>query len=151
MKEQLSVKTEALAPVRWEEWRAIPGYSHYSASSLGRIRRETASPRAVAGYIKRLSNDGRYGITRLYADSGMLHSRRVHILVALAWLGVKPTPEHEVNHINGDKLDNRPENLEYVTSYENEMHAKRHGLKASGERWHALRAQKALSDGEASL
>jgi len=129
----MTVKSSSVPEADTEVWRTIPGYSAYSASSLGRIRRETGSRVAVAGYVKTLSQDGRYGITRLYTDDGVLHSRRVHILVALAFLGPKPTPAHEVNHRNGDKLDNRPENLEYISSDENEAHAARNRLKRWGE------------------
>lgn len=136
------MKTRACVPACYEEWRTIPGFSDYSASSFGRIRRETASPKAVAGHIKRLSYDGRYQITRLYTDDGRLVSRRIHILVALAFLGPKPDPTLEVNHLDGDKLNNVPSNLEYITSYENEMHAKRLKLKAHGAHWYEVRGLK---------
>ena len=51
----------------------------------------------------------------------------VHRLVAMAFNGPIPA-KLEVNHKNGVKHDNRPENLEYVTHRENMLHAHRLGL-----------------------
>jgi hypothetical protein len=53
----------------------------------------------------------------------------VHRIVAFAYHGLPPTPEHEVNHKNGQKSDNRPSNLEWVTPSENWHHAARTGLR----------------------
>jgi hypothetical protein len=81
-----------------EEWRDIPGYVHrYRASSLGRIKR------VQTGRILKPSLSRGYPYVQLY--SGTVASakvRRVHQLVALAFLGQCPRG-HEVNHIDTDR------------------------------------------------
>ena len=52
----------------------------------------------------------------------------VHRMVAETWID-NPHHYRDVNHINGNKDDNRVENLEWVTHGENLRHAFRTGLK----------------------
>lgn len=51
----------------------------------------------------------------------------LHRVVYAAFVGPL-LPGLEINHKNGNKTDNRPENLEQVTSRENKLHALRMGL-----------------------
>jgi len=53
---------------------------------------------------------------------------KVHRAVALSFLGPRP-PKAQINHISGDKRDNRVVNLEYVSARSNVRHAWEKGLR----------------------
>jgi len=59
---------------------------------------------------------------------GSKHRLYAHRLVAQAFI---PNPEHkaEINHIDGNVLNNNVDNLEWVTPSENQQHALRHELR----------------------
>ncbi len=46
-------------------------------------------------------------------------SERVHRIVAFAFLGNPPSPQHVVDHIDTNRQNNRPDNLRWVTKLEN--------------------------------
>lgn len=114
---------------RAEQWRPVPDWP-YEASSLGRVRNSVARRGHYRGKIVR-PGQGKYLVAVLVALDGQRTMHYVHHLVAAAFLGPRPDG-YQVNHINGDKHDNRDANLEYVTVSEQRLHAFRTGLQRPG-------------------
>jgi hypothetical protein len=71
--------------------------------------------------------------------------KRVHALVASAFLPPKPSERHQVRHLNGNKHDNRACNLAWGTPKENADDRILHGTDPAGER----NPQAVLSDAQA--
>lgn len=105
-----------------EEWRSINGFDHYIVSNMGNVKN------VITGNIigKKTSNKYQYKRIKLSQDGKKLFID-VHRLVAETFI---PNPEklEVVNHINGDKSDNRVENLEWCTRSYNQLHAYKTGL-----------------------
>lgn len=106
-----------------EEWRDVVGYEGlYQVSSLGRVRRVAGGPGAVVGRILKARKHNGY-LRLVLCKGGSKSGYAVHRLVAIAFLGPPPSADHQVNHKNGIRDDNRPDNLEWVTPQENISHA----------------------------
>lgn len=116
-----------------EEWKAIPRFEGlYDVSSLGRVRRSPIAPNANASRQGRIIGgckpDSRTGYMRVsLRKGGMLYRFQVHRLVAGAFMDPAKPCMH-VNHKDGDKTNNRLENLEWATPQENVRHAWATGL-----------------------
>ncbi len=119
-----------------ELWKDIKGYEGcYQVSNLGRIKsldRMTNNQYGeyfMKGRILKNSiiKDKGYCRVSLNNGNGKI-SKRVHRLVAEAFI---PNPENkpEVNHKDGNKLNNCVSNLEWCTNKENIEHSIRTGLK----------------------
>jgi len=104
-----------------EIWKDVVGYEGvYQVSSLGRVKSFQRYP-VVGRILKPGKTTAGYLQVVLCRDGEQQH-KLVHRLVAEAFLPRSPG-NNEVNHKNGDKADNRVENLEWVTSSENRKHA----------------------------
>ena len=93
----------------------------YEVSESGIVRN------ARTGKILKQKQNYGYMYVALQID-GKAHQRRVHRLVALAFI---PNPDNksEVNHIDGNKANNHISNLEWCTPSENLKHAYKTGLR----------------------
>jgi hypothetical protein len=95
-----------------EDWIKIKGYEDFEINRNGRIRN-------IVTHKKKLHyNNGNY----FKVSFGAKKAAYLHRILAIAFI---PNPENkrEVNHIDGNKLNNALSNLEWATSKENIRHA----------------------------
>jgi len=106
-----------------EEWRDIPNYEgYYQASDFGRVRSldrtvvfSDGRERFYKGRVIKGSVDKGYRRTTLNLD-GVGMNFKLSQLVAMAFLGHEPDGHNlVVDHVNGDRSDDRVENLRIVT------------------------------------
>ncbi|HHX69283.1 MAG TPA: hypothetical protein GX708_14705 [Gallicola sp.] len=110
-----------------EIWKAIKGYEgHYEISNYGRVKSFPTKRRTTTIILKnKLTKDGYYETT-LYANNKIKYIR-THRLVAQAFIpNLQNKPQ--VNHKDGNKLNNYVGNLEWVTNQENITHSIETGL-----------------------
>ena len=118
-----------------EVWKDIKGFEGlYQISNLGRVRSldRPVKQRGNSIQIKKgkiivqSKNHKGYPTTNM-SKGNKRYGRPTHRLVAETFI---PNPENkdQVNHIDGDKLNNSVENLEWMTGKENIRHAIENGL-----------------------
>ena len=104
-----------------EEYRDITGFPNYQVSNMGNIRnikrgKQKKPGHTTTGYLK----------VDLYKNSKR-STRKIHRLVADAFIPKDPT-KTDINHIDGNKKNNKVTNLERCTKSENMQHAFKHNL-----------------------
>ena len=99
-------------------WRTIEEYPNYEVSSEGEVRNvrtgKVMKPVITSGYPR--------------VNVGRENPRTIHRLVALTFI---PNPDNkpEVDHIDRNRLNNKLENLRWVTHSENELNKGYHSRK----------------------
>ena len=101
--------------------RDIVGYEGlYGVTSTGLVWAYPKKSRTHGRWLKITIDRCGYAYVGLYKD-GKTTKIKVHRLVAQAYLVASDKPH--VNHIDGNKLNNNANNLEWVTPKENKIHA----------------------------
>ena len=123
-----------------EIWRDIKGYEgYYQVSNLGKVRsldryivnKKGERKHFTEKYLAQVSRRDYLGVTLSKNNKSKMFS--THILVAETFI---PNPENkpEINHIDGNKQNNKVDNLEWCTRSENELHAYKNGLANPSDR-----------------
>lgn len=116
--EAVALDRVAFLSVGDEKWRVIAPRPHYAVSDMGRVcslRRGTllTAQTSSRGYVRIKLGRGRFYL--------------VHRLVCEAF-NANPQCKPQVNHLDGNRQNNRATNLEWATQSENQLHAFATGL-----------------------
>jgi len=118
-----------------EIWRSIENYCGYFVSNFGRVKSKTrfvkdknGKNRIQKGRILKFQFINNYYSVTLCNEVGEHQIVRVHHLVLECFCSKRPSPKHQCNHKDGNKLNNNIHNLEWMTALENTRHAHRVGL-----------------------
>jgi len=104
-----------------EEWKDIPGYEGlYQTSNLGKVK-SLKRPRVKEKLLKgEIDQDGYIRIT--LSKNGKTKKYKAHRLVMMAFNNTTDS-SLQINHIDGNKKNNKLENLEWCTASYNTIHS----------------------------
>jgi len=106
-----------------EIWRDVDGFNGiYAVSDRGRVKRLTGYRNATwPGRLVKATLTAGYPMVRLWNRTET--RAYVHHLVALAFLGPRPSPRHVINHKDRNKTNNTIGNIEWTTPGGNVWHS----------------------------
>lgn len=108
-----------------EQWKDLAEFPNYQVSSEGRIMSK------VRNIIRKSHQDSSGYLQIKLCKNGKTTTKRIHTLVANAFLGTRPTG-HDICHEDGDKQNNRLVNLRYDTREGNIQDSILHGTRPIG-------------------
>lgn len=114
---------------KWEDIILQRNGTNYDFSGIYQISTKGEVKNIKTGRILKPNSNGKYLFVELYKN-GKRARFKVHILVATMFIP-NPYNKPEVNHKDGNKLNNEKYNLEWCTQSENDKHAYKLGLKTS--------------------
>ena len=116
-----------------EYWLPVVGWEDfYEVSDHGRVRCLPRKWVPKARILKVVHSPGKYPQVGLFNRPKRTLTRMVHQLVAEAFIG--PCPDGmEICHLDGDRSNNRLDNLRYDTRKNNHADKWKHGTMARGE------------------
>ena len=123
-----------------EIWASVPGYEGlYEVSNIGRVRSLPRSikcgsgSRTIPGVLRRqsIASSG-YQVVSLSKEC-VIRTACIHVLVLTAFVGPRPDGMHAC-HSDGDRLNNRLDNLRWDTIRENALDRLRHGTLICGSK-----------------
>lgn len=116
-----------------EEWRPIPSFPSYEASSFGRIRRSSPYISTYVGKVLIPQRRKSGYVTVGLSENGNVKRVYVHRIVCSAFHGEPDCERQQAVHLDGVRDNNIPSNLVWATAKENEFHKRQHGTSPAGK------------------
>lgn len=110
-------------------WKTIPQYSRYKVSNTGLVKSLYPCDYHRGDYILKPRRKAQhpYPMYMVVGDDGKRRCVYLHCLVVRAFYGEKPFPTAVIRHLDGNPLNNSPENLIWGTVKENVLDTIKHG------------------------
>lgn len=113
-------------------WKDIQNYNKYQVSNTGLVRCiDKKGEWVLCKLYEHATSVGTYIVCHAFDDNGNYRPKGVHQFVCPAFNGPPPDDgkRYEVNHIDANKHNNLPSNLEWMTRSENTLHALKSGIR----------------------